>query len=50
MGKTGTLTDEERKKQDEADAVFEFKDPRLRHLNKHFKRDELQVSFSNFAG
>jgi Ca2+-binding EF-hand superfamily protein len=28
--------------------VFAFKDPRLRHLNKGFKREELQVSFIQF--
>jgi hypothetical protein len=45
-----TLPDAERLRQEEADSIFEFKDPRLRHMNKHFKRDELQVSFSGFSG
>lgn len=36
-------------KQIEADSIFAFKDPRLRHLNKGFKREELQVSFIEFA-
>jgi hypothetical protein len=29
--------------------VFAFKDPRLRHLNKDFKREELQVSFMDMG-
>jgi hypothetical protein len=33
----------------EADSIFAFKDARLRHLNKGFKREELQVSFLQFA-
>jgi hypothetical protein len=32
---------EEEKKMLERDTVFTFKDPRLRHLNNNFKRDEL---------
>jgi hypothetical protein len=35
-----TSNPEEMKKL-EADSVFAFKDPRLRHLNKNFKREEL---------
>lgn len=40
---------EEEKKAIERDAVFTFKDPRLRHLNSNFKRDELQVEFIDFG-
>ena len=29
--------------------MFTFKDPRLRHLNNNFKRDELQVEFVDFG-
>jgi hypothetical protein len=49
--KTTTAQDltEEEKKAMEAETVFAFKDPRLRHLNKDFKREELQVNFVEFA-
>lgn len=40
---------EEEKKLMERDTVFSFKDPRLRHLNSNFKRDELQVEFVEFG-
>ncbi|TNV74030.1 hypothetical protein FGO68_gene14997 [Halteria grandinella] len=40
---------QENAQQQEKDSVFAFKDPRLRHLNKGFKREELQVSFIDFA-
>jgi hypothetical protein len=32
---------EENKKEADHDSVFTFKDPRLRHMNKNFKREEL---------
>lgn len=44
-----TKMSEEEKKAMERDAVFTFKDPRLRHLNSNFKRDELQVEFVEFG-
>jgi hypothetical protein len=38
----GTIAiSEEEKKQIQVDNVFAFKDPRLRHMNKNFKREEL---------
>ena len=40
---------EEEKKMSERDEVFTFKDPRLRHLNNNFKREELQVEFVQFG-
>jgi hypothetical protein len=40
---------EEEKKMMERDEVFTFKDPRLRHLNNNFKREELQVEFVQFG-
>ena len=39
----------EEKNQLDSENVFDFKDPRLRHLNKSFKREELQVSFIDFG-
>ena len=39
---------EQEKKRQELDSIFAFKDPRLRHLNKDFRREELQVSFPDF--
>jgi hypothetical protein len=44
-----TKMTEEEKKAMERDTVFSFKDPRLRHLNKDFKREELQVDFVDFG-
>ena len=41
-------TPEEMKKQ-EMDKIFSFKDPRLRHLNKGFRREEQQVREVDFA-
>ena len=37
------------KKDFEMSQIFSFKDARLRHLNKGFKRDELQIKNANFA-
>ena len=47
-GDTAKLSEEE-KKAIERDTVFTFKDPRLRHLNTNFKREELQVEFIQFG-
>jgi hypothetical protein len=39
---------EEEKKAIQLDSVFAFKDPRLRHLNKNFKREDLHMDFVDF--
>ncbi len=35
---------EEEKNQAAAESVFAFKDPRLRHMNKNFKREDLYAA------
>jgi hypothetical protein len=44
---TAKLSEEE-KKQLATDNIFAFKDPRLRHMNKNFKREELQIGSVDF--
>eukprot|EP00347_Sterkiella_histriomuscorum_P022899 403336739 len=43
------LTQKEVKHQHETYAMFAYKDPRLRHLNKNFKREELQIHNIDFV-
>ncbi|CDW73821.1 UNKNOWN [Stylonychia lemnae] len=43
------LTNEEDQKKHDMESLFEYKDPRLRHLNKNFSREELQVRNLDFV-
>ena len=38
------------KKKFDIDDMFKYKDPRLRHLNENFKKEELHLDIIDFGG